>query len=189
MKKFLIFVIMIIFTFLSYAKTVHISADFVEPTDNLITYEGSVLVFIDSDNLKLETNNMQIKKENNKWINLTTESTVLIFFNDGELMGKNLNYNIETQNGNIEEASLTILDSKSSETIFVVCDILNFDLKNNYFEGKSISQKIKIIKGNISANSYEFIYNKDEGIIVLNQEVELIDNNKNIKFCRKVKRI
>ena len=182
MKKYLIFIFVLILISISFAKTVHISSDYVEPTSNLITYEGSVLVFIESDNLELKTNQMQIEKQNNKWIILNATGVVEISFNDGKLIGENLNYNIETQYGNINEASLTILDSKSSETILVICESLTFDLNNDYFEGKSVSKKITIIKGNITAYSYEFTYDKNKGIIVLNKDVELIDNNKNIKL-------
>lgn len=182
MKKYIIFIILLTFISTLFAKTVHISADYVEPTNNLIKYEGSVYVFIESDNLELETAQMQIEKQNNKWVVLKAPEDVSISFKDGNLIGKNLNYNIETQYGIIYDASLTIFDLKSSETILVTSESLTFDLNKNYFEGKSSLEKIKIIKGNILAHSYEFIYDKNEGIIVLNKEVELFDNEKNIKL-------
>ncbi|SHH19453.1 hypothetical protein [Thermosipho atlanticus] len=181
MKKivlsFLIFVVLI-----SFSKTIHISSDYVEPTDSVISYSGNIVVLIEPDNLSLKTERMEIEKIQNKWILLSATGTVQISFDKGELEGENLSYNIETQYGTIEDSSLTIIDSKSSETIFINCEKLNFDLLNNVFEGNSKNQKIEIIKGSITAYSNKFFYNKEKGELILEDNVELIDKEKNIKI-------
>ncbi|MBO8161610.1 MAG: hypothetical protein H0Z24_08245 [Thermosipho sp. (in: Bacteria)] len=181
MKK-LVLLFLLFISFFAFSKTIHISSEYVEPTENLITYQGNVVVFIDSDNFGLKTNSMQIKKIQNKWIDLSATSTVQITFENGTLEGENLKYNIETQLGSIENASLTILDAQSSETIYINCDNLVFDLNNNYFTGTSNKNQVNIIKGAINAKSDKFIYDRENGELILEGNVELIDNEKDIKM-------
>ncbi|ABR31246.1 hypothetical protein SU69_07085 [Thermosipho melanesiensis] len=184
MKKILL-IFFLTLSLLMFSKTIHVSSDYIEPTDYKIKYEGNIVLKIDEDNLKLYTNKMVIEKTNNKWNSLTTEDNVKIIFENGIIEGDNLEYNIEVQSGILKNASLTIHDSKSSETIYIKCENLNFDLKDKTFEGTGKDKKITIIKGSIIAKAFKFNYNRAKGEIILEKNVDLKDDDKKIKLLAK----
>ena len=181
MKKLLITFLVIISTILI-SKTIHISSDYIEPTDNKITYSGNIILKIEEDNLRLFSEDMVIKKINEKWIDLSIENSVKIEFKNGIIQGENMSYNIETQKGTIKNASLTVFDSKSTETILINCEELEFDLKNNIFNGNGNNEKVLITKGSIIAKSFKFSYNRAEGKLILEKYVELEDKKRNLSL-------
>ncbi|OOC42139.1 hypothetical protein [Thermosipho sp. 1074] len=184
MKKIAISFFLIV-SLIFFTKTIHVSSDYIEPTDNLIKYEGSILLRIDEDNLKLLTQKMVIKKINNKWSTLVSENNVKIEFENGIIEGTNLNYNVETQVGTLKDASLTIHDSKSTETISIKCENLEFNLKEKDFRGTGKNDKIFISKGSIVAKAFKFYYNRTKGEITLEKSVDLKDSKKKIKLLAK----
>ncbi|MDK2839026.1 MAG: hypothetical protein PWQ83_561 [Thermosipho sp. (in: thermotogales)] len=181
-NKFLTFFIILFLATIVISKTIHISSDYIEPSEKTIIYQGNILLKIPEDKLLLTSNNMVINKINNKWIDLNVDGKVHIEFENGVMEGIEMKYNIESQKGTIKNASVTINDSQSSETIFISCETLEFDLKNNTFSGKSEKEKVSITKGSIIAKAFEFWYDRNEGKIILSNNVDLKDEKKKLKL-------
>ncbi|QTA37401.1 hypothetical protein JYK00_06585 [Thermosipho ferrireducens] len=178
MKRLIAFFMLLIIVY-AFPKTIHITADYVEPTDTLITYKGNIQVIIEEDNIVLISESMLIKKQENKWKLLEASTNVTFTFENGKVQGNELVYNIDSKAGNIKNASITINDSKSEDIIKIQCQVLNFDLKNDKFSGED-SDGVQIEKGKIRANAKKFVYDRKNGKIILEGNVKLKDQEKDI---------
>jgi lipopolysaccharide assembly outer membrane protein LptD (OstA) len=178
-KKSLIafFILVSLFAF---SKTIHIKADFVKPSDERIEYSGSVVLKIEEENFTLNADNLIVKKLSGKWRITEASSSVTVTLEDGELKGDTLIYDVETRVGTITgNVKGEFIDKTSTETIYMECEQITFDLEEDVFQGAG---KVKIQKGSVVANSEEVVYKRKDGIIELLRSVRLKDKEKDLEM-------
>ncbi len=181
MRRLAIAFLIVVTVVLAVGKTVHIVSNYVKPEKDRAYYEGSVKVEIPDDKLRLEADTMTVTKLQNEWRTVNA-STVKVFFEDGEATSKTLSYDLKLKTGTLSElVKAKVQDKQSQDVIEVSCDKMSIDLENDVFAGDS-SSKVLIIKGKIEARAKKFSYDRKNGVIRLEGEVELIDYEKNIKM-------
>ncbi|PLV59413.1 hypothetical protein [Thermotoga sp. KOL6] len=179
MKKYLV-VSLVVLSLLVFSKTIHIKAGFVRPSEEKIEYVGNVILEVEEESFVLTSENLVIRKLEGKWRLTEASSSVVVILEDGKLTGEHLVYDIETRQGTITgNVEGEFLDKASTETIYITCDSITFDLEDNVFLGKG---NVQIEKGSIMASSEGFVYKREKGIIELSIDVNLEDSEKDLKM-------
>ncbi len=181
MKKAILVILLICISTLTLAKTIHIVSKYVKPEKDQAYYEGNVRVEVPDDKLRLESETMTVTKFQNEW-RIVDAKQVKVFFEDGEAAAKALRYDLKLKAGTLSESiQAKVRDKESQDVIEVTSDKMSIDLENDVFTGESLG-KVLIIKGKIEAKAKKFLYDRKNGLIKLEGEVELIDLEKNIKM-------
>jgi len=179
MKKIVVMILVFV-GLLVFSKTIHIKADFVRPSEEKIEYSGNIFLEIEEESFTLKAESLVVKKLGGKWRITEASSSVTVTLEDGKLSGDHLVYDVETREGTITgNVTGDFLDKSSTETVFVSCSTLVFDLKEDIFTGVG---DVQIKKGTVEASSGKFVYGRDDGIIELADSVELKDTEKNLKM-------
>ncbi len=165
----------------SSGRTVRISSSYVEPKSDLIYYKGSIVVSIEADKVGLKTEEMYVKKINNKWRIVEVPVKGEFTFDGGDAIADKMTYDMDLRNGTMNGAIVNILDEQSKEKIKIVADVLNYDLANDLYSGTKKGGVI-ITKGKITAVADNFKYDKKKGELVLNGSVAITDDEKGLKM-------
>ncbi|AEH51760.1 LptA/OstA family protein [Pseudothermotoga thermarum] len=181
MRRIFVVLVFILASIFVFGKTVHIISAYVKPEKDRAYYEGNVKVEIPDDKVKLECETMVVTKLQNEW-RIVEATKAKVFFEDGEAIAEKLRYDLKLKTGTLTETvQAKVQDKQSEDVIELVCDTMNIDLENDVFSGESF-QKVLIIKGKIEARAKSFSYDRKNGIIKLEKDVEIVDRDKNIKM-------
>ncbi|KAF2959807.1 MULTISPECIES: hypothetical protein [unclassified Thermotoga] len=179
MKKSLI-TFFILVSLLAFSKTIHIKADFVKPSDERIEYSGNVVLKIEEEKFTLTAESLIVKKLSGKWRITEASSSVTVTLEDGKLKGDSLIYDVETRVGTITgSVEGEFIDKTSTETIYIECEQITFDLEKDVFHGVG---EVRILKGSVEVSSEEVVYRRKDGIIELLHSVRLKDKEKDLEM-------
>ncbi len=165
----------------SSGKIVRISSSYVEPKSDTIYYKGKIVVTIEADKIGLKTEEMYVKKINNKWRLVEVPVKGEFTFDGGDAIADKMTYDMDLRNGTMNGAIVNILDEQSKEKIKIVADVLNYDLANELYSGTKKGGVI-ITKGKITAVADSFKYDKKKGELVLTGAVAITDDEKGVKM-------
>ncbi len=150
MKKLLVFLMNL---GLLYAGVVHISSNFVEPEDNVITYSGSVAAFVDEDNLHLFASTLTVSKYSGDWRKIKALGTVSVETTSMIATSSELDYDLHDKKGTLSGSAVVFL---TDDNATVLTDSLDFDLNRNYY---SSYVRNTMIRKDVVATSNAFTYN------------------------------
>ncbi len=162
-------------------RTVRVSSSYVEPKSDIIYYKGSIVVTIEADKVGLKTEEMYVKKINNKWRIVEVPVKGEFTFDGGDAIADKMTYDMDLRNGTMNGAIVNIMDDQSKEKIKIVADVLNYDLANDLYSGTKKGGVI-ITKGKITAVADNFKYDKKKGELVLIGAVAITDDEKGLKM-------
>lgn len=179
MAKRIVVTLLILIFVTSFAKTVHISSDYVKPERDRAYYEGNVKVQVEEDKLKLNCQSMLVTKLQNEWRLIDATST-FIEFEDGQATATSLRYDLKTKTGTLTgNVEAKMVDKESSDEVQLSCESLSFDLNKDTFQS---DKPVRILKGKIEASADSLFYDRKSGLIKLVGSVVLVDHEKNLKL-------
>lgn len=182
MKKSLMLVFLLIIPFVAFSKTIHIASNLVRPEEKEIFYEGEVIVEIEEDNLRLSTDNMVVRKIKGSWREIEATGTVVVELEYGIATSTYLKYDITDGVGKMaNNVKISFIDKKSSDTVYIDCDEMSFNLKEEKFEGFS-EGTVVINKGSMEMHARKFEYDRKNGIMILKGDVFIKDSEKDFKM-------
>ncbi len=161
MKKLMIFLMGIS---LVYGGIVHISSNFVEPQDNVITYSGSVVAFIEDDNVHLWASTLTVSKYAEDWRKIKAEGLVSVETTSMIATSDVLDYDIKDKRGKLSGNTVVFL---SDEDATVITESLNFDLDRGIYSSYT---RNTMFRKDVEATSNIFTY--EGSSMVLKGEVE-----------------
>ncbi|RKX49789.1 MAG: hypothetical protein DRP38_02280 [Thermotogae bacterium] len=182
MKRSIALIFMLLISIAIFSKTIHITSNLVKPKEKEIFYEGGVVVKIEEDNLKLSTDNMVVRKVKGSWREMEATGTVVVELEYGVATSTYLQYDITDGVGKMaKDVGVAFVDEKSSDTVYISCDEMSFNLKEEKFEGTS-EGTVVINKGSMEMYAKEFEYDRKEGVVTLKGDVFIKDPEKDFKM-------
>lgn len=135
-----------------YAGVVHISSNFVEPEDNVITYSGSVSAFVDKDNLHLFASTLTVSKYAGDWRKIKAIGKVSVETTSMIATSEELDYDLHDKKGTLSGSAIVFL---TSDNATVLTDSLDFDLNRNFY---SSYVRNTMFRKDVVATSNAFTY-------------------------------
>ena len=169
MKKLIVFLMSL---GILYAGVVHISSEFVEPEDNLITYSGSVAAFIDEDNVHLWASTLTVKKYAGDWRKIEAFGEVSVETNSMIATSNELDYDLQDKKGTLSGSAIVFL---MNDNATVLTNSLNFDLERDFY---SSYERNTMIRKDVIATSNIFTY--DGSTMILKGDVKAKSGETNL---------
>ena len=157
---------------LLYAGVVHISSDFVEPEDDIITYSGNVSAFIDEDNVHLWASTLTVSKYAGDWRKIKALGMVSIKTRSMIATSDELNYDLQDKKGTLSGSATVFL---TNDNATVLTNSLDFDLNRDFYASYKRST---MFRKDVVATSNTFTY--DGSVMVLKGDVEAKSEETNL---------
>ena len=178
-KVFIIFIIF--FTSISFASTIHVSANSVKGGDDFYVLENDVQVI--KDTLEVLTDLATVTLVNEEWRNLQSEGNIKIKTDTMEATSIFLSYDLKKDLGELKgNVQTKIILKEENKEIFIFCDIIKFDNKNKTYSGEMTDNEklVTIIKDNYLIHAKSFEYDESTKLLVLKDNVNIKNDEKKI---------
>ena len=161
MKKLIVFLMSL---GVLYAGIVHISSDFVEPEDDIITYSGSVVALIEEDNVHLRASTLTVSKFSGDWRKIKALGTVSVETKSMVATSDELEYDLQDKKGKLFGNAIVFL---TNDNATVLTNSMDFDLNRDFYASYD---KSTMFRKDVVATSNSFTY--DGSTMVLKGDVE-----------------
>jgi lipopolysaccharide export system protein LptA len=123
-----------------FAGIIHISADYVFPEENVITYSGNVSVFIEDDNVHISAASLVVKKISGDWKDVKAFGGIFVKTDSMESTAASLSYDLKEKSGKLF-GDVTAFLVKEDAT--VLSKVIDFDLDGDIYSSDYRSTFLK----------------------------------------------
>ncbi len=143
---------LILISTVAFSGIIHISSDYVVPEEKEITYSGSVVVFIEEDNVHLRASTLVIRKVGEEWREMEAFGEVFIETESVQATSASLTYDVKGKNGRLLGNAIAYLKDEDATAL---SEAIDFDLSKDVYSSNEIST---FLRKSVVATSNSFTY-------------------------------
>lgn len=168
---------MFIFAQTETGDTLHIKADMFKFFDDRIEFYNHAEIIKGTFSL-ISEKFFTILREQGEDRTIEATQGIFVVFETGKATATELTYDLREEIGTMRKEVHSIINAVDSvEIVEVFCDILNFETPTKQYSGKNETTEnpVKIYRGELYAESQEFLYDGNAGVIELFGKVYVYD--------------
>ncbi len=144
----------LVLSVMAFSKTIHVTADYAVPTEDVIEYVGNVHALIEEEKIELWSGELKITKIRGDWNLIEASKTVHVKMEDMESTSNRLVYEMDTKKGKMYQ---NVVVHVEDEQTTIKSDFLDFDRNSEIYEGSSTSLSVIVRKDvTIKGKSFKF---------------------------------